>query len=171
MSFISTQIRRTQSGMTLLEVLIALLVLSVGLLGMAGLQLTGMKMTNDSYYRSQATWLAYDIYDRMRANYDQASNTNNYRISLSDSAPTGATDCATTTCTAVQMAKYDLASWKDMLAAKLPAGDGEIIYQDMGSGRRYTVAIQWDDSPGNAVVSDDTPDGHKLKVLQISTGL
>ena len=127
---------------------------------MAGLQLTGMKMTNDSYYRSQATWLAYDIYDRMRANNNQASNSNNYKISLSDSAP-GATDCVTTTCTAIQMAKYDLASWKNALAAKLPAGNGEIFYQDTASGRTYTVAIQWDDSRGE----------NPLKRLQMRTGL
>jgi type IV pilus assembly protein PilV len=127
---------------------------------MAGLQLTGMKMTNDAYYRSQATWVAYDIYDRMRANYDQASNTNNYRISLTDSAPS-ATNCATTTCTAAQMADYDLAAWKTELAAKLPAGNGEVTYQDTASGRTYTVAIQWDDSRGEDA----------LKRLQMRTGL
>ncbi|MCW8944123.1 MAG: type IV pilus modification protein PilV [Sedimenticola sp.] len=157
----STQrIIKRQSGMTLLEVLIALLVISVGLLGMAGLQVAGIKMTNDAYYRSQATWLAYDVYDRMRANLDQAANTNNYRISLTDSAPT-ASNCATTSCTAAQMVDYDLAAWKNTLAAKLPQGNGEILYQDTASGRTYTVAVQWDDSRGEAA----------LKKLLIKTGL
>lgn len=155
-----TQSRKKQTGMTLLEVLIALLVISVGLLGMAGLQLTGMKMTNDAYFRSQATWLAYDMFDRMRANLNQASNTNNYKIFYSDSAPS-ATNCASTACTPAQMATYDLAAWKNALAAKLPAGNGEISYANTGTGRTYVIAIQWDDSRGE----------DSLKTLQIRTGL
>ncbi len=57
-----------QYGFSLLEVLIALLVLSIGLLGLAGLQTLGLKFNMQSYQRTQAALLAYDIVDRMRAN-------------------------------------------------------------------------------------------------------
>jgi type IV pilus assembly protein PilV len=56
-----------QRGFTLTEVLIAVLVLAVGLLGLAGLQLAGMKSNHSAYLRSQATIVAYDLLDRMRA--------------------------------------------------------------------------------------------------------
>ncbi len=166
MTFISDSTRKKQSGMTLLEALIAFLVLSVGLLGMAGLQLTGMKMTNDSYYRSQATWLAYDMFDRMRANKDQATNTTSYRIAY-DETPSSATDCSAASCNALAMAQYDLKYWRDDITAKLPAGTGEISYQDTGSGRVFTVAIQWHD-----VERRDEGDRNVItKRLQIVSGL
>ena len=57
-----------QRGATLIEVLVAMLVLSIGLLGLAGMQMTALKSNQSAYYRSQATVLAYDIIDRMRAN-------------------------------------------------------------------------------------------------------
>lgn len=160
MSSIHPHNRKQQSGVTLLEALIAFLVLSVGLLGMAGLQLTGMTMTNDSYFRSQATWMAYDILDRMRANYDTANTTAAYKIDYSAAAPSGS-DCAASTCTEAEMATYDLGEWKNELAAKLPDGNGEITFADTSSVRTYVIAIRWDDSRG-----ESSP-----KELKIETGL
>ena len=55
-------------GFTLIEVLIAIIVLSIGLLGLAGLQLTSLRNSNSAYTRSQAVILSYDIVDRIRAN-------------------------------------------------------------------------------------------------------
>src|SRR5664280_455779 len=77
------------SGFTLLEVLIAMLVLAVGLLGLAGLQATSLRNNQSAYNRSQATQLAYDLADRMRNN---ASVSANYLTTFM--APTAAT-CAT----------------------------------------------------------------------------
>jgi type IV pilus modification protein PilV len=56
------------AGFTLLEVLVAVLVLAIGLLGLARLQMTVMKSNQSAYLRSQASLLAYDISERMRAN-------------------------------------------------------------------------------------------------------
>ena len=64
--------RHRNQGFTLVEALIALLVLSIGLLGVAALQLIALQNNNNAMFRSQATYLAYDIADRMRANRDQA---------------------------------------------------------------------------------------------------
>jgi type IV pilus assembly protein PilV len=167
MRFVYASIRKKESGMTLLEALIALVVLSVGLLGMAGLQLTSMKMTNNSYYRSQATWLAYDILDRMRANFEQAANSNRYKIGLKETTST-TVNCAGTAadCNPAEMAQYDLHYWKTTLAAVLPAGDGEIFFEDTADGRTYTVAVQWDDSHSSREDYEQ-----RLKRFQLRTGL
>lgn len=61
------------SGSSLVEVLIALLVLSLGLLGVAGLQLTGLRNNEGAYLRSQAVLISYDLVDRMRADRERAS--------------------------------------------------------------------------------------------------
>lgn len=74
-----------QRGATLIEVLVAMLVLSIGLLGLAGMQMTALKSNQSAYYRSQATVLAYDIIDRMRANRADALN-GVYDIALQNQA-------------------------------------------------------------------------------------
>ena len=60
---------KKNTGFTLIEVLIAMIVLAVGLLGLAGLQATSLRNNQSAYNRIKATQLAYDIADRMRANY------------------------------------------------------------------------------------------------------
>lgn len=119
-----------QSGFSLIEVLIAVIILSIGLLGLASLQLAGTKNNQDAYYRSQATMLANDIADRMRANRDSARN-GDYETGLGDSAPGGGS-----------IAAQDLTAWKDRLDDVLPAGQGAI---DLGSDNTVEIIIQWDE--------------------------
>lgn len=121
-------------GFTLVETLVALLVLSIGLLGVAALQFTAIHNNSSAMYRSQATYLAYDIADRMRANHDAAVNLA-YNVNF------GATPGNTS------MAEKDLTAWKASLMAILPAGDGEIVTTNDGSGD-VTIRIRWDDSKG-----------------------
>jgi len=66
-----------QSGFTLLEVLVAILVLSIGLLGLAGLMASSIRNNHSAYQRTQATWLAYDMIDRMRVNRANAITSAN----------------------------------------------------------------------------------------------
>ena len=61
------EMRRRQAGFTLVEVLVAMLVLAVGLIGLAGLQLASMKSNHSAYRRSQAAIAVYDLLDRIRA--------------------------------------------------------------------------------------------------------
>ena len=60
--------KRAQEGMTLIEVLVAVLILTVGLLGAAAIQLNALKYTDSSRMTSQASFIAYDMMDRIRAN-------------------------------------------------------------------------------------------------------
>jgi len=125
-----------QSGFTLLEVLIAILVLSIGLLGLAGLMASSMRNSHSAYQRTQATWLAYDMIDRMRVNRDVAiASTNNYNITL-----------ATATSSSTGLAGIDVTGWKTTLANALPAGNGSVAV--VSGTRAVTVIVQWNDSRG-----------------------
>jgi type IV pilus assembly protein PilV len=73
----------TGKGFTLVELLIALVIGSVGILGMASLQLNSLKSTNQSFFRSQASLFSYEIVDYMRANR-KAAVAQNYNIVLSE---------------------------------------------------------------------------------------
>lgn len=137
------------SGFTLLEVLVALVILSIGLLGLAGLQATGLRYNHSSYLRSQATLTAYDILDRMRANRQEAlSNTPSpYAISLGTlpAAPTSCTGSGAN-CTPAQMAADDLYQWETELKNTLPSGTGSIA----NTGSQFTITVKWQDdqTPG-----------------------
>jgi type IV pilus assembly protein PilV len=121
-------------GFTLVEALVALLALSIGLLGIAGLQLTGMRANLSAAWRSQATYLGYDIIDRMRANRGHRLE---YVIG------TGAIPVGTSA------AELDLAAWKTHLSATLPAGDGTVAI-DPADDTAITITVQWNDSRDGA---------------------
>lgn len=100
---------RRQAGFSLLEVLIATLVLSAGLLGLAGLQIAGMKTTHNSYQMQQATWLVHDLLERMRVNRAGAY-AGNYNGTLDGATACGAapTCAVATACTKAETANIDL---------------------------------------------------------------
>lgn len=126
-----------QSGFTLLEVLVAMLVLAIGLLGLAGLVTSAMRNNLSASHRTQATWMAYDIIDRIRANRAAMSS---YVTAMGTAATCAAAPSATGTA-AVQ----DIAAWKNQLACVLPAGNGSVSFPSAGQAR---VVIRWDDSRG-----------------------
>ena len=100
---------KKQNGFTMVELLIALLILAVGLLGMASLMMTSMKSNQSAAMRSQASWLAYDIIERMRLNSDVATLTPNYLIAA-DAAPADP-NCKANGCSADNVATLDLFEW------------------------------------------------------------
>lgn len=127
---------RRAGGFTFIEALVALVVLSIGLLGIAALQLTSLRTNHSASLRSQATLLAYDMVDRMRANRTAALG-GAYDIDLEDGTVTG---------TGVAVA--DLNRWTANLSNTLPAGDGSIARSVSGTTTTFVVTIQWDDSRG-----------------------
>ncbi|WP_024657509.1 type IV pilus modification protein PilV [Pseudomonas syringae USA007] len=68
--------RHRQAGMTLIEVLVSVLILAIGLLGAAAIQLNALKYTDSSAMTSQASFIAYDMMDRIRANVDGNASAN-----------------------------------------------------------------------------------------------
>lgn len=117
-----------QDGATLIEVLISILVLSIGLLSIAALMLKGLNANSGAYYRTLATFNAYDMTDRLRANRHNASD---YNLTLAGSAPSGGGIAAT-----------EVADWLS-LVGNLPAGDGSI---SCGSDNKCIIVVQWDNT-------------------------
>lgn len=124
-----------QKGFTLIEVLFAVIIMSLGLLGLAGLQATGLRNNTSSYLRSQATFLAYDMADRIRANRDNALD-GKYDIDLKDSA------------SGSDISAWDLQEWKALLSDRLPSGDGAVSSTNVGTKTVFTITVEWDDSRG-----------------------
>jgi type IV pilus assembly protein PilV len=123
---------KLERGTTLIETMVALLVLSIGLLGIAGMQMTSLQNNRGAHLRSQAQVLSYDIADRMRANREAALK-GGYNISFG----------ATMTGTTVQV--IDLNNWKQALSVALPAGDGQV---QLLAGDIVRVTVRWTDSLG-----------------------
>jgi len=123
-----------QRGFTLLEVVIAAFVLSVGLLGVAGLQGISLKMTQGSYLRVQAVNLAYEITDAMRANKINAANYNG--------AVTATCNTTLVYSWTTPIAAADLAIWGNRLACLLPNGSGTIAQ----AGDLFTITVTWNET-------------------------
>jgi type IV pilus assembly protein PilV len=131
-------------GFTLVEALVALVVLSVGLLGVAGMQLSSLQTNSTAFQRTQATFLAEDIADRMRANRAQAL-AGAYNFAFGSATP--AVSAVTS--------DNDINAWKGRLAAVLaPAASGAAADQPDAAitvnpaTQIATIALRWDDSKG-----------------------
>lgn len=136
-----------QSGFTLLEVLVAMLVLSIGLLGLAGLMASSMRNNQSAYHSTQATWLAYDILDRMRAN-----NAVALAGGYSTASALGSPAACSTAAPSGSVAAQDIAGWKNMIACALPVGDGAITVTP--ANRQVRITVQWNDSRATNGVSN-----------------
>lgn len=123
-----------QAGFGMIEILIALLIMGVGLLGMASLQSRSLKMTTDSQNRSQAILLANDIIERARANHE---NADSYTITADTSV---ACDSTFTLDTSAPVVQNDIAGWRNELACLLPDGVGSVT-QTSGA---FSVSVTWD---------------------------
>ena len=137
----------------MIEVLVTVVILAVGLLGLAGMQGVSMRNNHSAYLRSQAVQLAYDMADRVRSNSEHRSDFDG----LSGAA---APDCESTSkCTAENLARNDIYKWEQEIAAILPAGDSIICLDSTpddgtandaalcdGSGTSYAVKIWWNDN-------------------------
>lgn len=170
-------------GFSLIEVLVAVFVLAIGLLGLAGLQAKSLQFNYSAYQRSQATILAYDIIDRMRANLGEAqASPSSYDIA-DNVAPSTSTNCQTNmaTCTPAQMASFDLNQWKCALSTSYDAntvctglGIKGALLEATGSiataGGVTTVTIVWVDDRTKAPPTGADPDLRKT-TFTVSTKL
>lgn len=145
-----------QPGFSLIEVLIALVVIAIGLLGIAGMQALAISNTSTARQRSLAAIQAASMGSMMRANrgYWEAassidvtatgtsSGTSWATTSLSGSLSGQGTDCSAFACTPIEMAAYDLQSWGWYIAQQLPKGVGRVQCA-AGAPVSCQVSVSW----------------------------
>jgi len=133
-----------QQGFTLLEVMIALVIFSIGLLGLAGLQAGGLRSNTQAQFRTIATIQAYDMAERIRANPRGVAD-GDYNA-FDDATPT-AEDCISAACTAAEMATYDYYEWELTTQDVLPSGHGVVTsaLDASGTTRLFTITVMWDE--------------------------
>ncbi|MDQ8051256.1 type IV pilus modification protein PilV [Luteibacter sp.] len=137
-----------QSGVGLIEILIAVLVMAIGLLGLAALQAAALRNSQSSLERSQAVVLSYAILDSMRANVVEA-RAGLYDIGTCDASPGTGPSAATP----ANLGAADRAAWIAALKAELGAnGCGQITCAAVPGteARNCKVIVRWDDSRGTA---------------------
>lgn len=167
---LQSSLRRRSAGTTLVEVLVSLVVLSIGLLGMAGVQTVSLRNNQAAYYRTQATTLTLDMMERMRANITAVENG-----AYDDGTPATAdiAGCFTVAgCSPAQLASQDLRDWTAAVNAALPVPSSIVCIDSTGNdgtpgaeacdglGRVYAIKIWWDDD------RDGTAESRYVATLQ-----
>lgn len=150
----SVKFSKTERGISLLEVLISLLILSLGALGFAGLQLKGLKTTEDANYRAHATLIAQDAIERILSNPGQITDylTSNYPATAPGTAPPS--NCVGSICSASTMAAWDIAHLSWTAANALPAGRIMAGTCPFNGGNSQCVTVSWNGmAPGNCTTA------------------
>ena len=163
--------QRKQRGVSLVEVLVSVVIMSVGILGIAGIQVVSLQQNRSAIFRAEALQLANDILDRMRANPAQ-----NYAPVNFNDPPPGIVGCTAATCTPLQMRSYDIAQWKCSInsadpggipfprcvtlgiAGALPQGQGAIVNNTNAAlcpvgPAEICAVVTWQDAPNGALGS------------------
>ena len=150
---------KRQRGAGLIEALVAILVLSIGLMGMIGMQTASFRYEQTSWVRSALANNISGLADRIRSNPDSAATAYIFGASSSAyateraailAAPTTyftpATDCSTTACTPAARAAYDLVVWRQSLNQQMPGSAGFVVPTGTkGIDLRYTITAAWFD--------------------------
>jgi type IV pilus assembly protein PilV len=121
-----------QEGFGLVESLVALVVVSVGMIGIAALYGQGLGASRTALFRTQAVNLASDMADRIRLNR------------VAGAGPGGVV------CAPAEMAAHDVWDWTTRIEQQLPGGEGEVLFEP-GLPPRYTINVRWAE-PGFGVV-------------------
>jgi len=128
-----------QTGASLVEVMVALFVLAIGLLGILAMQSKSMQFNQSAHIYSQAIYLANDMAERIRSNID-ADARKNYAMAQMPAA--ASENCQTSACSGDQLVDWDKYTWSENVKRLLPAGEAEIKAED----DYYTIIVRFDDS-------------------------
>jgi type IV pilus assembly protein PilV len=146
-----------QNGFTLVEVLISVLVLAVGVIGTAAMQLTALRTAQQSAFQTAAIQLAVEMADTMRANDQQMKLTGDsnpflavdYQSATDTAAAGSGTTCYSTNCNAEELAAFDIQEWKTRVKALLPGGRVRIC-RDFNPWDNAAGAYKWECTPAPA---------------------
>ncbi len=166
--------QKNQSGFTLVEIMVSIVILGIGLLGLTGLQMSGLKNTQTATQTRLSTLLAYDMVERMQSNpysveQESYNNVTGASHTCSRSSP----------CSADDQAELDMYQWSAELASKLPLGIGVVCIDSTptrddtpstpacdGSGDVYTIKLWWDRDASGAI-SNSTSDSDDARDLPL----
>ena len=158
-----------QRGISLIESLVAIVVMALGILGILGVQMRTLTDSQTSVRRAQAIHLIEDLSERMKINPNALGNINAY-VSAFSAEPTPG-DCTTTNCTNAQLATYDIAMWKQAVKASLPLGQASVFLaegetQD-ANRRQLGVMISWRENERD--IADDADSAKYKAAIDAST--
>lgn len=137
--------RSIQSGFTMVEVLVALVVLAIGLLGIAALYLNSLQAGRTAIYRTEAITLAADLADRIRMNRTAQAA---YGTLFADAENVVGACSTTGGCSDADLASTDLSNWKAEIAQQLPSGEGQVVVTlpvAAGEPTNYVVTVRWNE--------------------------
>ena len=137
------------SGFTLVEVLVALVVLTIGMLGIAAVYLEGLRSSRTALLRTQAVVLAADMADRIRANRYVLAGAQVYDPAATVATANNTCDKSVNVaskCTPAQMFANDLARWQTAIQTRLPGGTGTVGFALVNTIPTYTVTVSWVES-------------------------
>jgi len=145
--------RKRSRGFSLVEVLVALVVMSVGMLGIAALYLEGLRAGRTALNRTTAVTLAADMADRIRANSAAGAAYAGTGPGTDGKCVNGPSDC-----TATQLAGDDWFTWRNELAAQLPEGSVGEIDVAGPAPNTYTITVAWPE------IGQDDPATYTLSI-------
>ncbi|MBV1872292.1 MAG: type IV pilus modification protein PilV, partial [Gammaproteobacteria bacterium] len=149
-----------QTGFSLIEVLVTLLIMTLGIVGVLKLQTQSLKSNQRAHFRTQADILSKDMLARMQANSREAKK-GSY---VADSKPENAPDCQTQACNAAQLVTWDLYQWYEQIEDKLPAGSATLETIG-GDNQRYLVSLRWDDRRDSEILDTQACGNESGKML------
>ena len=144
-----------QRGITVLESLVAIVVMALGILGILGVQMRTLSDTQTGVRRAQAIRLIEDMGERMKANPSALANLSSY-VSNFAASPT-VPSCASG-CTAANLATYDVAVWKRTVRESLPLGKASIFVapgEADGNRRQLGVIVAWRENERDGMSTTD----------------
>lgn len=157
-----------QHGMSLIESLVALLVLALGIMGLAGVQARMLAENRTTNARAISVGLIDDLSNRMLLNRNAVA-AGNYDAGFLAGAPIGvaATDCAGTGCTGAQLATWDLIAWRTTMRSLLGPGSDSAVFRPVATDpSQVGIMIAWPANEG----SDGSGGTRDTSVFQISSG-
>lgn len=165
----------SQRGFTLLEVLIAVVVLAIALLGFASLQLTGMQRLEEAKFSRKASTSARDLIERLNSLPALVKDKSFDFSNLSDGKePTWSTDCSNTSCSNQQLAARELGLWFADLQQYAPSPRFSITTADLPVGTVATINLVWDASRSDEGAANCTKNNgtvnansHQCSTLQL----
>lgn len=135
--------RCRQGGASMIEVMVALFLLAIGLLGMLSLQNASQRSNQSAMYSSVAVLLARDMANRITANDDPYITTDNGRYNDIDSKDeTGSVPTCNSNCGNTQVLNVDVGIWSQYVKTQLPAGRGTV---DVDANGVHQIIVMWDD--------------------------